>query len=233
MSPDDLQLLPHPKSVHLTGGEYHLPESLFHALSGFWPDAPLAVIHAPLPEGAYRLEISPESLTLQTAGEAGRRNAPFSPEAAGYRAFGSAAGGRYLERAGDCESPLRSAKLPTLWADMHTPVFSLSESESPGAEHIYLQTSQRIDDFANTIPPDLPATERRELACMANLARIAVERAILRRQGRLAQLKRLGTELERALPEFQALWHLRSRPGGEQSATDKYMAIANELKWIY
>lgn len=185
-------------------------------------------------DGGHRQCWGPSLLALaEAAHRAWSGLAPYSPDAAGLRAFGSESAAGWFEAAGDVDLSIKKAGIPGLYADFHLPWHQLNARATP-AQAIYFRLAQNaIRTLRDNIPPDAPELLKREMKFAADFAELAAERAILRRESRIAELKELGRKMRPLIKEFRELWLKISRPGGLDASAGKWESAADELERIF
>ena len=98
---------------------------------------------------------------------------------------------------------------------------------------MYRNLIQELDQLKKEVPDDIPELLRREMIFSADFAFFAARRAVLRREGRLVELKKLAPELNALIREFKFLWRKRSRSGGLKESAAKWRNIQKELETIF
>ncbi len=185
-------------------------------------------------DGGHRQCWGPSLLGLaEAAHRAWSGLAPYSPDAAGLRAFGSERAAWWFEAAGDVDLSIKKAGIPGLYADFHLPWHQLDARATP-AQAVYFRLARNaVRTLRDDIPADAPELLKREMKFAADFAGLAAERAVLRRESRVAELKELGRKMRPLIREFRELWLERSRPGGLDASAGKWEAAADELERIY
>lgn len=188
----------------------------------------------------------------------------FDPRAAARHTFGDTTGdlGPWLDELGDVDREIRLIAGPpgpegaprplrnmsALFSDLQTP---LREDPRPGSVEQWRRVMVRLDGLAGRVPSGLDPLTQRELAHTLAVARLAAQRAILRRapgtpapapgsdgnprnprnQGTLdpAVKRRLKEQLDHIIAEHRVLWLQRSRPGGLDHSCGYYQKILDGL----
>ena len=104
--------------------------------------------------------------------------------------------------------PLTNAS--ALFTDLFTP---FGEPWLPDTLRMWREVRGRLADFERSIPSGLGALLEDELVQTVHLARLAADRAILRRGGP-GSASAVAQNLRRAIAEHRRLWMIRSRGGG-------------------
>jgi hexosaminidase len=163
----------------------------------------------------------------------------FDARASSLHAFAdrSLALGPWLDRLGDCDDELRARAVVTmadggqralrnasaLFTDLARP---LAEPWY-GAADEWLAVAARLDALGGP-PAGVDALVASECAHTVAVARLAVERALLRR-GRQRVARAEIDPRTVIIPEYRRLWGARSRPGGLEESVAHYQALADEL----
>lgn len=183
-------------------------------------------------------------ITLHALAEGAQRawnaDAAVDPRAISLHAFQdrSLTLGTWLEAIGDLDrdlrlvggkprpdgtpSPLRNAT--ALFADLHKPLSEPWIGDATG----WSQVAERLDAVSQ-VPGNQHPQIHAECAHTVDVARLAVNRALLRRGAARIAIAHLDPTTS-LIPEFRRLWALRSRPGGLERSVAHYQAIADELK---
>ena len=173
-------------------------------------------------------------ISLHGLAEAAHRawsgTAPYDPRAGGLHAFGDAAWGPWLDALGNVDHPLRQTcgrtpgsplrNATALFTDWHKPL----SDQWLGTLDQWQTALQRLQDL-----PPMPSPDP-EVDLALTQARLALERAVRRRQGDAAGLRRLAPEVRAAVDRHRQYWLARCRPGGLTASCVHDLAIAEDLE---
>jgi hypothetical protein len=174
-----------------------------------------------------------------------KRAGSFDARASSLHVFGDETleCGPWLDELGDVDRELRRiaggrdaqgrprplGNRTCLFGDLHE---SWGGAFKPGAAATWRGILARLEDLASRLPRGVSRQVRAELRHTVNVARVAAERAILRRQDgppSAATRRRLAKRLREALEEHRKLWLRRSRPGGLKESRVYYERIIESL----
>jgi hypothetical protein len=165
--------------------------------------------------------------------------ADYDARAAALHAFAdrSLALGAWLDALGDCDAALRARAGGALPGGGHRALRNASalftDLEQPlgqpwfGSADDWLAVAGRLDDLGAP-PQGIDALVAAECAHSVQVARLALERALLRRGQQRVERSALDPR-SALIPEYRRLWHARSRPGGLEESVAHYQALADEL----
>ncbi len=164
--------------------------------------------------------------------------AAYDPRASSLHAFAdrSLALGPWLDALGDCDAELRARAVVTMGDGSQRALRNASALFSDlarplcepwyGAADDWLAVAGRLDALGAP-PAGVDALVAAECAHTAAVARLAVERALLRRQRQRVDRAALDPRPV-LIPEYRRLWLARSRPGGLEESVAHYQALADE-----
>lgn len=165
----------------------------------------------------------------------------FDARAAGVHAFGDPTGetGSWLEALGDADRHIRSrirlTNATALFNDLHPPV---PDALKPGQRCIdappeeWGRALETLRALGRSIPANVDPITRRELAHSVDVAAFAAEHALAHRAGATelaAARQRLRAQAQEILREHEAVWLVRSRPGGLDHASSYYRDVIAAL----
>ena len=170
----------------------------------------------------------------------------FDPRASSLHAFGdhSLKTGRWLDELGDVDRALRRVaggvgadgkprpimNRSCFFADLH------SDWDGPfraGDARTWRAFIRRLDELSARLPTTVDGQVQSELRHTVAVARLATERAAMRRDAQAAtpQARRaLAVRLRELTEEHRRLWLARSRPGGLEDSCRHYERVAAELE---
>ena len=190
-------------------------------------------------------------VALQGIAEAA--NAAWNPEAADFfdartaslHAFDDATGvtGQWLDELGDVDRELRRAggwpdkegkqrpmrNQSLLFRELHA---SWESPHKPGDLKAWGRVFEHLNELGDRIPQGASEQVVTELRHALDVARVACERAFLRREGLMPQqdAKRLAATMRSLIEEHRRLWLQRSRPGGLAHSCRHYEEVAKEFE---
>jgi hypothetical protein len=157
--------------------------------------------------------------------------------------------GPWLEELGDVDAPLRQiggrrgqgeapAQLrnsSVLFNDLFTPIGpggdeKLRRGTTGVPVEMWREAKERLEALAGRRPSGLEDRVMRELDHTVRVARLAIDRAIWRRDGaKGGEGKRMAREMREIMEEHRALWLARCREGGLADSCGYYERIAEEM----
>jgi len=169
----------------------------------------------------------------------------FDPRASSLHAFDDATGvaGMWLDELGDVDRELRRIggwpapdgsprpmrNQSMLFRELHA---RWDSAHKPGDLNAWGRVFDHLNDLADRLPRGVSDQVRNEMRHTLDIARIACERAFLRREGLIPQedARRLASTLRGLIEEHRRLWLQRSRPGGLAHSCRHYEEVAEEFE---
>jgi hypothetical protein len=180
-------------------------------------------------------------------------NAAWNPEASDFfdsrasslHAFDDSTGvaGMWLDELGDVDRELRRIggwpakdgsprpmrNQSMLFRELHA---RWDSAHKPGDLNAWGRVFDHLNDLSDRLPQCVSDQIRTELRHTLEVARVACERAFLRREGLMPQedARRLATTMRGLIEEHRRLWLQRSRPGGLAHSCRHYEEVAEEFE---
>ncbi|MBL9031886.1 MAG: family 20 glycosylhydrolase [Phycisphaerae bacterium] len=214
-----------------------------------WPISLHAIAHAA--DAAWNSADTSRSRDAVARGQPSASGASGLCDAISLHVFGdpSLRIGRWLDALGDLDLPLREIggrvavdgsprrmrNATALFNDLHLPLGEggderLRKGLMNLPASLWHEARERLATLERSRPVLADATINAELEHTLAVARLAIDRALLRRGEGSIRRSDLAGRLRDILAEHRRLWLLRSRPGGLDSSTRHYQRILGELE---
>jgi hypothetical protein len=125
------------------------------------------------------------------------------------------------------DRPMRNQSL--LFRELHA---RWDSPHKPGDLSAWGRVFDHLNDLADRLPHGVSNQVGAELRHTLDVARVACERALLRREGLMPQedAKRLAATMRSLIEEHRRLWLQRSRPGGLAHSCRHYEDVTKEFE---
>ncbi len=143
--------------------------------------------------------------------------------------------GRWLDKLGDADLSLRNlsphlCNASVIFTDLHEP---FQNSPKRGDLNDWEDVADILTELSDSLPSANNKQLSDELKHTLDVAKFAVDRAILRRQSdnlNQSNVDRLGDRMRDIIEEHRRLWLLRSRPGGLDDSCRYYQKVIEYLR---